>query len=97
MQQDTCSAPTVLIGLHLYKLLIKRGIKELKFKKRKQNKIITRIWKKGTQCCKIRGHQQLVNNSILYSLPFSMFTLLQAITLDATVCYLKQTAQVDEG
>ena len=34
MQQDTCSAPTVLIGLHLYKLLIKRGIKELKFKKK---------------------------------------------------------------
>ena len=25
----TCSAPTVLIGLHLYKLLIKRGINEL--------------------------------------------------------------------
>ena len=32
---NTCSAPTVLIGLHLYKLLINLGIKELK---KKQNK-----------------------------------------------------------
>lgn len=31
---NTCSAPTVLTGLHLYKLLINLGIKELKTTKK---------------------------------------------------------------
>ena len=36
---NTCSAPTVLIGLHLYKLLINLGIKELKTTKQNKRKL----------------------------------------------------------